>query len=254
METCHYFNLTPKGLKIKKRAESARSEYIQRRWDDVLSDASRSLTKITIEEEITTMKIEEEHFWSGIDIFRSVSSGDVSITTEWLTKLKMHLKKLEGKLTKQKSRKLKDLSRELEEDVVARFLSRLEDFPFREQFERLCEDFYPEVNDIVTLVNLNESIESMNKSIFTQENIITSDSDGESVLSESAETPDVRTNQPATNRLEGKFVSKNVVNLSKRTLSSAEISLLSKGLKFIPTQVVSTRRKSRKIWRFLAVN
>ena len=37
------------------------------------------------------------------------------------------------------------------------------------------------------------------------------------------------------NRLESKFVSKNVINLSRNSLSSAEISLLSKGLKFVPT-------------------
>ena len=36
-------------------------------------------------------------------------------------------------------------------------------------------------------------------------------------------------------RLKGKFVSKNNVNLSKQKLSKSEISLLSKGLKFIPT-------------------
>ena len=36
------------------------------------------------------------------------------------------------------------------------------------------------------------------------------------------------------NRLEGKFVIKNVINLSRRNLSSEEISLLSKGLKFVP--------------------
>ena len=36
-------------------------------------------------------------------------------------------------------------------------------------------------------------------------------------------------------RLTGKFVSKNVVNLSKRTLSDLEISVLSKGLQFCPT-------------------
>ena len=36
-------------------------------------------------------------------------------------------------------------------------------------------------------------------------------------------------------RLVGKFVSKNVVNLSRRTLSRSEISLLSKGLKFVPS-------------------
>ena len=36
-------------------------------------------------------------------------------------------------------------------------------------------------------------------------------------------------------RYEGKFVNPNVINLSKRHLSKDEISLLSKGLKFIPT-------------------
>ena len=37
------------------------------------------------------------------------------------------------------------------------------------------------------------------------------------------------------NRLEGKFVSENVIIVSRRNLSSAEISLLTKGLKFVPT-------------------
>ena len=36
-------------------------------------------------------------------------------------------------------------------------------------------------------------------------------------------------------RLKGKFVNPNDINLSTRILSKAEISLLSKGLKFIPT-------------------
>ena len=36
-------------------------------------------------------------------------------------------------------------------------------------------------------------------------------------------------------RYEGKFVSPNVINLSKRNLSKNEILLLPKGLKFIPT-------------------
>ena len=36
-------------------------------------------------------------------------------------------------------------------------------------------------------------------------------------------------------RLKGKFVSPNFINLSTRILSKAEISLLSKSLKFIPT-------------------
>ena len=36
-------------------------------------------------------------------------------------------------------------------------------------------------------------------------------------------------------RLKGKFVSKNVIDFSKRNLSENEISLLTKGFNFIPT-------------------
>ena len=37
------------------------------------------------------------------------------------------------------------------------------------------------------------------------------------------------------NRLQGNFVSKNAVNLSRWNLTGSEISLLSKGLNFVPT-------------------
>ena len=53
------------------------------------------------------------------------------------------------------------------------------------------------------------------------------------------------------NRLKGKFVS-NVVNLLQRQLTKSEISLLSKGLKFVPT---SNRIDKAKLnWRFLGEN
>ena len=57
------------------------------------------------------------------------------------------------------------------------------------------------------------------------------------------------------NRLEGKFASKNVINLSRRNLSSAESSLLSKGLKFVPTAKLKREleeygRKRRLMWHF----
>ena len=47
-------------------------------------------------------------------------------------------------------------------------------------------------------------------------------------------------------RLEGKFVSKNVINLSRRNLSASEISLLSKGLKFVPTANKIDRAKLKR--------
>lgn len=46
----------------------------------------------------------------------------------------------------------------------------------------------------------------------------------------------MKNSQPeSSGRLIGKFVSPNVLNLSKRQLSEDDVSLLSKGLKFVPT-------------------
>lgn len=57
-------------------------------------------------------------------------------------------------------------------------------------------------------------------------------------------------------RLKGKFISKNVINLSRRNLSVAEISLLSKGLNLVPTATKINQAKlkteleenGRKFW------
>ena len=62
-------------------------------------------------------------------------------------------------------------------------------------------------------------------------------------------------------RLEGKFVSKNVFNLSRKNQSPTEISLLSKCLKFVPSankidqaklkiELEEYGRKFRLIWHF----
>ena len=62
-------------------------------------------------------------------------------------------------------------------------------------------------------------------------------------------------------RLQGVYVSDNILNLSKRDLSEAEISLLSKGLKFVPTpryvdqaalktDLENFGRKLRLAWHF----
>ena len=62
-------------------------------------------------------------------------------------------------------------------------------------------------------------------------------------------------------RYEGKFVSPNIINVSKRSLSKDEISLLFKGLKFIPTpkhinkalikeELETYGRKLRLMWHY----
>ena len=74
------------------------------------------------------------------------------------------------------------------------------------------------------------------------------------IISSAGNTPDIEENHDNSNmnniakyegeRLEGKFVNNNVINVSRRNLSESEISLLSKGLKFVPTANKIDRERS----------
>ena len=74
---------------------------------------------------------------------------------------------------------------------------------------------------------------------------VKSDGEENEIINSAWNNPDVKENYDNGNintiatykreRLEGKFVSSNVINLSRRNLSEAEISLLHESLKFVPT-------------------
>ena len=54
------------------------------------------------------------------------------------------------------------------------------------------------------------------------------------------------TNGNKKERMEGKFVSKNVLNLSNRVLTESEIKILDKGLNFVPTPEKFDRYQIKK--------
>ena len=60
----------------------------------------------------------------------------------------------------------------------------------------------------------------------------------------------------ANERYKGKFVSPNVVNFSRLNLNSNEISLLSKGLKFVPAPWGINKGKSKLVayWYLIKAN
>ena len=74
------------------------------------------------------------------------------------------------------------------------------------------------------------------------------------IISSAGNTPDIEENHDISNtnniakykgsRLKGKFVSSNIINVSRRNLSESEISLSSKGLKFVPTANKIDRERS----------
>ena len=207
---------------------------------------------------------------------------DFNFDLKWLFKVRNHLEKFERKLQETKRQKLSNLSKNSESKklVLARFREHLPHFEFKVDFTSFCESRCQDFDNIHTLLTLNESNNSKNESdVFFQasqnnrtefanniqnnaENEIRNSAENslsskvDNILNESENVAMFR-----GNRLEGKFVSKNVINLSRRNLSSVEISLLSKGLKFVATankidqaklkrELEEYGRKLRLMWHF----
>ena len=114
-----------------------------------------------------------------------------------------------------------------------RFDEHLDLFTVPSDVSNYCLNFCPDVVNIANLVTLNSPIRSSLKvTNYNNGNI----SDKEEV-NLSNPVPDRLSNAAslAGNRYKVNFVSPNVINLSKRNLTKDGISLLSKGLQFVPT-------------------
>ena len=130
---------------------------------------------------------------------------------------------------------------------LQRFGSHNEFFSFKHNFVSFCKSFVPDFENLHYLLTLNDTsnestlfcdscktlgndLKVPNEIYGKNDNEFLEKSDIQGHLNEESSEATI-----LNGRLKGKFVSKNVVNLSKRKLSKSEISLLSKGFKFIPT-------------------
>ena len=113
-------------------------------------------------------------------------------------------------------------------NILMNFLTT---YDFKQELLNFVTSFTPDFENIYILGTLKNTFKQncseLHDSVQIAESIIDSsehDNIGENNITEVID-----------GRLKGKFVNPNDINLSTRILSKAEISLLSKGLKFIPT-------------------
>ena len=196
----------------------------------------------------------------------------------WLVRVRGDLDKVEKEQQRIKQKKLSTLSSNssLKKMVFERFNEHLPHFQFKADFLSSCSSQCPDFENIYTLTTLNKTYKNHEKNNATQtcqdesgllKVLNTEDKKNEKINSTEnlynceKEGNVLKGNNIASQigvRLEGKFVSKNVINLSRRNLSASEISLLSKGLKFVPTANKIGRaklktelgRKLRLMWHF----
>ena len=156
--------------------------------------------------------------------------------------------------------------------VDERFLEHSNLSTFFTELKNFCDNFYPDILNLVNLFTLvPSSIDiskasniSINSEILSNEspNLSPSNEFNENSNDHSLEK-EVQLNSATicNNRYEGKFVSANIINLSSHHLSKDEVSLLSKGLQFVPSPKHITKakikeeievygRKLRLMWHF----
>ena len=188
-----------------------------------------------------------DNFWCDIKY--------VEVDIIWLLKVKTHLDKIEKIQSKIKRKKLINMSTNslLKKTVLERFDEHLPFFKFKCDFNAFCYSKFSDFENLCTLLTMNKGssfFRTSSSSQASQDEPAVCDffkPEGEeneiiSGVGNTSDTEEKHDNGSINNivrykgeRLEGKFVSSNVINLSRRNLSEAEISLLSKGLTFVPT-------------------
>ena len=117
-------------------------------------------------------------------------------------------------------------------------------FTFFTDLKNFCDEFSPDILNLVNLLTVAPSSIDASKTsnISTNSDMLSNESPNLSSCNKISESSnelfletEVQLNSATihNNRYEGKFVRTNVINLSSQHLSRDEISLLSKGLKFV---------------------
>ena len=211
-------------------------------WEKELQNTGVNLREVLIEEYVRKL-------FELIDQFKSTINRHI-IQEDCLLKTRNHLEKLERKLKHKKLKKLRKLCNDnssLYFACLRRFDSHDEFFDFKHYFSKFCNSFIPDFEDLHYLIHLNDNMnDTLVNSNLDEEIVldITGFHDEEVLEKQNVTGCDHSENHLSeegndlftlNRRIKVKFVSKNVVNLSKRKLTKAEASLLSKGLKFVPT-------------------
>ena len=235
LEVCKSYNIVPKGLVVNKRPFiSFSSDELTAAWKETLQATQATLIETLIVGIFRKLTDFEIDFWE--EMCRVVERSTEEEFSDWAVKLLVYLEKHEKRCREKKCKKLKKL---LPKCYLEEALQRMREHEGYLTFKTEIYDFLQEINcDIPNLVNLN-----LIGSSFMSNNNDSTLKDNSILQNNSTLTPEIPASleyhsgpcEAVNNRYIGKFVSDNVVNLSSKNLSAAEISLLSKGLKFVPT-------------------
>ena len=240
LEVCRAYQIIPDGLFISKKPCIGKpSDEFLDSWERELENTEIHLREVLIKEHVRKL-------FQLITQSKSKINGQ-TVQEDWLLKTRNHLERLEKKLKHKKLKKLCKDNLNLYFACLARFDSHDNFFDFKHYFFKFCNSFVPDFENLHYLVHLNDNMNDTlvdnssdeeialdttgfhDEEVLDKQSLAGCDNSGSHLNEESNKVFTLN------GRIRGKFVIKNVVNLSKRKLAKAEISLLAKGLKFVPT-------------------
>ena len=269
LETCKSFELLLNGLSTNKRWYFGKpSEELEKEWKNGIGELKGRCLDLLLQEHCKKLFNLTDIFWCDIKY--------IDLDVNQLLKVKTHLDKLEKIQSKTKLKKLRNISTNslLKKMVLERFGKHLPFFNLKYDFNAFCYSKFPDFENLYTLLTIKKGSSIFRTSSFSQGSqdesvvfdFVKSEGGENEIITSAGNTPDIEEkhdngniNNIATYKgesLEGKFVTSNVINLSRRNLCEAEISLLSKGLKFVLTANKIDRAKlkteleeyGRKLW------
>ena len=235
LEACKVVGACPGGLVVDKKPfiSFISHELVANLEDTIQSTQSQLLDTliIGIYEKFVSF---QNDFWQRLYILEEEVKYDVF--EEWLVKLVVYIENLEKRVLKRKKVKLHKLvnSDESKQQIAS---NRMDDhtnfFNFKKELYEYVDSVNKDLSNLINLVLLGSPSHS-DKSTVANSTIML-EQEASSIETLEANNSNNNMCENIDDRFKGKFVSENVINLSGRDLSKAEISLLSKGLKFVPT-------------------
>ena len=224
LRSCKESSVIPNGLRLKHEPSiSSNDASFFQNWRTALSNAENSLLNILIDEQQKLFLASQNKFWHVLHDSMTKCKKHEDFVNWWL-KLYAYQEKYVRKLKVKKLKKIRKLIGK------PGYNFSIEACQFSEDLSLFAESLPEDAAIIGTLLTLDDSSDSVgpiNSPIGSPGN-----SNEPQVAEKSFETTSCDLKD---DRLIGKFVSPNVVNLSQRNLTETEISLLSKGLNFVPT-------------------
>jgi len=248
LECCKHVNVMPSGIQIKNSSfvEFVAPDLIAS-WKDTISSAEQQLLDTLLIGIADKMLDIEHQFWNMLtDLEKDVE--DIDDVIDWWVKMRCHLEKEESRTISRKKKKLRKLLKDEEdkkEMAIKRFDEHLKHFHFKKALHEHGLALSPDMDNLINLILIGEPSQPE----VEEEVEVEREQNQEGVAEEQ------------DGRLRGVYVSDNILNLSKRKLNKGEISLLSKGLKFVPTprfvdqaalknDLEAFGRKLRLAWHF----